>query len=183
MAKNPAYSQYSVGRYSYGYPEVTRWDCCGTLKVGSFCSFAANVKILLGGEHRTDWVTTFPLTDFLAPNTGQPRQMSFKGDVIIGNDVWVGDGALILSGVTIGDGAVIAARSVVAKDVEPYSIVGGVPSKIIRKRFPNDVCDTLREIAWWNWDDSTLRAAIPLLLSNDISGFIKEFSHTGFSHK
>ena len=103
------------------------------LEVGNFCSIATNVKIYLGGNHRTDWVTTYPfghreLDTFNAFNgIGHP---STKGDVIIGNDVWIGDNVTIMSGVNIGDGVVIANNSHVVKNVKPYSLVGGNPCKI-----------------------------------------------------
>lgn len=164
------------GRGSYGAPEVVSWGEGARLKIGQFCSIANGVTILLGGEHRVDWVTTYPFS-FLWPQVaghikGHPKT---KGDVIIGNDVWIGTGALILSGVTIGDGAVVGAHAVVTKNVPPYAIVGGNPAKIIRYRFDEYTIQKLLAISWWNWPDQKIAVAMEFLLSNDINTFIKYF--------
>ena len=122
------YPQYKIGRGTYGYPEIFSWNEGATLQIGAFCSIASGVKLFLGGEHRVDWVTTYPFNVLWESGrhiTGHPRT---KGDVIIGNDVWIGTEAVILSGVRIGDGAVVAARAVVTKDMEPYAIYGGNPA-------------------------------------------------------
>ena len=92
-----------------------------------------------------------------------------KGDIVIGNDVWIGYEAVILSGVTIGDGAIIGTRAVVTKDVPPYTIVGGVPAKPIRKRFDEQTIKTLEEISWWNWDDEKIRQSIQAIQNGDIA--------------
>ncbi|HEY5236653.1 MAG TPA: CatB-related O-acetyltransferase [Rhabdochlamydiaceae bacterium] len=163
------------GRGSHGIPIVSQWGDGTKLKIGNFCSIAAEVNILLGGEHRTDWVTTYPFSALLPEAghiKGHPRT---KGDVIIGNDVWIGKGAYILSGVNIGDGAVIGASAVVTKDVPPYAIVGGNPARIIRYRFDEETIKKLLEIAWWNWSDEKISSAIELLLSEDVSRFIEYY--------
>jgi len=141
LSLNPKLSKYSIGRFSYSYsvPDVVEGTPnLATLRIGSFCSIANNVTIFLDGEHRTDWVTTYPfnliLDDFKSIK-GHPKT---KGSVIIGNDVWIGMNAMILSGVTIGDGAVIWANSVVSKDVAPYTIVAGNPARVIRQRFDQE---------------------------------------------
>ncbi|HEX5127349.1 MAG TPA: CatB-related O-acetyltransferase, partial [Rhodocyclaceae bacterium] len=127
------YPQYSIGRGTYGDDLLVRnWNEGTTLRIGNYCSIAAGVKIYLGGEHRTDWVTTYPFSALwpeAAHIEGHPRS---KGDVTIGNDVWIGTEAMILSGVTIGDGAVIGARAVVSRDVPPYAIVAGNPASVVR---------------------------------------------------
>ena len=91
-----------------------------------------------------------------------------KGDIVIGNDVWIGYEAVILSGVTIGDGAIIGARAVVTKDVAPYSIVGGVPAKEIRKRYDPQTIERLIQLKWWDWPEENIRQALPALMHGDI---------------
>lgn len=164
--------QYKIGRGTYGQLRVRQANAGATLAVGSFCSIADGVVVLLGGEHRPDWVTTYPfnvLNEKASHIKGHPKS---KGDVIIGNDVWIGREALILSGVTIGDGAVVAARAVVTKNVPPYGIVGGNPARLIRHRFDNDTVERLLEIKWWDWPDSKIEAHFPELLSDNIERFL-----------
>lgn len=161
-----------IGRYTYGQPVVYSWEEGTYLKIGAFCSIAKGVKILLGGEHRVDWVTTYPfsaLWDKAQHISGHPAS---KGNVIIGNDVWLGMDCVILSGVSIGDGAVIGTSSVVAKDVPPYSIYAGNPAKFIRNRFDEATIDSLLDIKWWEWEDHKIEQMLPLLLNNDVQGFL-----------
>ena len=167
------YPQWEIGPGSYGRISILKFGNDGQLFIGAYCSFANGVQILLGGEHRADWVTTYP---FARMNhrlrgviQGDPKS---KGDVRIGNDVWVGREAMLLSGVTVGDGAVIGARSVVSKDVPPYAIVSGNPATIRRTRFPPDQIERLLAIQWWNWPKTRLDAAMPLLLKDDIEAFL-----------
>jgi len=167
------YPEYAIGRKSYGGAEIIAYDKTTKLTIGSHCSFADGVKIMLGGEHRLDWVTTYPF-NVLEPRfshiVGHPAS---KGDVAIGNDVWVGRDAMILSGVSIGDGAIVAARSLVVRDVPPYGVVGGNPARLLRMRFEPDTVEALRRIRWWDWDDSRIEKAVPVLQSGDIPGFIR----------
>lgn len=164
-----------VGKYSYGTPEVKWENPDATLTIGNFCSIAANVKIYLGGNHHTDWITTYPFGHIFKGTfnsfngDGHPCT---KGSVIIGNDVWIGDNVTIMSGVTIGDGAVIANNSHVVKNVEPYSITGGNPAKLIKYRFTKDQIEKLLQIKWWNWNDSKINEYAPLLCSGNIDTFI-----------
>lgn len=175
MAENPAYSRYRIGRWTYGRPEVIAADEA-ELTIGSFCSFASGVKIVLGGEHRTDWVTTYPFNVLFSEAAGYRGHPSTKGAVTIGNDVWVGQDAAIFSGVKIGNGAVIAARSVVRRNVAPYSIIGGNPARHLAYRFDAATIDALQRIAWWDWPLAKIKAAWPLLLADDVSAFIAEYS-------
>ena len=149
------------------------WGEGTTLTVGAFCSVAAGVKVFLGGEHRTDWVSTYPFTEFWPEATkgisGHPHS---RGDVVIGHDVWIGTEAMIMSGVHIGDGAVIGARAVVTKDVPPYTIVAGNPARVVRLRFPPEIVERLQRVAWWNWDDERIARFLPLLLSGDVERFL-----------
>ncbi len=159
-----------IGEYSYGQPTIRHWGENCSLTIGKFCSIADQVMILLGGEHRTDWVTTYPFNYFMPEhrtNRGHPKT---KGDVVIGNDVWIGMGATILSGVRIGDGAVIGARALVSKDVPPYAIAAGNPARVLRYRFDDRTIARLLEIRWWDWPPALLEPAIPLLLSSDVEG-------------
>jgi acetyltransferase-like isoleucine patch superfamily enzyme len=180
-AEDPAYSAYQIGDWTYGKPSVLHGQD-STLQIGRFCSIADDVTIVLGGEHHTNWVTTYPfylLFERARHHRGTPMT---KGDVVIGNDVWIGHGALILSGVMIGDGAVVAAGSVVTRDIGAYSIVAGVPARQIRRRFPDDTIAALLRIAWWDWPLPDIEAAWPLLMSEDIEPFIAKYaSESGYS--
>lgn len=172
-AAAPKTPQYQFGKGTYANGKLDIFPQEGkTLRVGAYCSFAGGVKIFLGGEHRTDWVTTFPFNVLWDQAKSIPGHPASKGDVIIGNDVWVGDGALILSGVNIGDGAVIGARSVVTRDVPPYCIVAGNPAKFIKKRFDDDVIERLLRVKWWRWNEDEIVKALPLMLSDNIEAFL-----------
>jgi len=127
---------------------------------------------MMGGEHRIDWVTTYPFNVLNKKYSYVKGHPMSKGDIKIGNDVWVGMNATIMSGVTIGDGAVIANGSIVSKDVKPYEIVGGNPAKHIKFRFDEEIINNLLEIAWWNLNNELLEKYIPLMLNSDIEKFI-----------
>jgi chloramphenicol O-acetyltransferase type B len=162
------------GRCSYGTPLITRDPFDEEhVHIGSFVSIGPDVVLQDGGSHHTDWVTTFPLRVCLdlpgAYKDGQPR---IKGNTLIGNDVWIGRGVRILSGITIGDGAAVGAYSVVTKDVPPYAIVGGNPARLIRKRFSDDQVVDLLSIAWWDWPMEKIIECVDELSGPDIDGFI-----------
>lgn len=166
------YPDYQFGRGSYGMPVVHDHKQGATLKIGAFCSIGGRVQILLGGHHRTDWVTTYPLSYYLPDIAPTGRYDYTRGDVVIGNDVWLCDGCTILSGVTVGDGAVVAANAHVFRDVPPYAIVGGNPAAIIGYRFPEEIRQELLSIAWWNWPYEQIVAAGDKLCSENIQEFI-----------
>ncbi len=161
-------SRIDVGRHTYGHKQLTirEWGEGASLRIGAFCSIATDVTVFLGGDHRIDWITTFPFGHIHqdvfgpAPHPGHPAT---KGDVIIGADVWIGNGATILSGVNVGDGAVIAAGAHVVADVAPYAIVGGNPARLIKMRFDEDIVALLLELAWWTLPDATIKTIVPLL--------------------
>ncbi len=169
LKDNPGFGAFTVGDKSYGNPTVLFSNSGARLKIGQYVSIAENATIMLGGNHRVDWMTTYPLSKYYPEWNALTGHPSTKGDVIIGNDVWIGREALILSGVTIGDGAVVGARAVVAKDVAPYSIVCGNPARHVRYRFGEDVIALLQQLAWWDWPESQICEAAPLLMSNDVT--------------
>ena len=165
----------SYGRYTYGVPKLEWANKDATLIVKNFCSIGSNVTIFLGGYHKIEWVSTYPF--------GHLHQNKFnkfdgvgipttKGDVIIGNDVWICSNVMIMSGVTVGDGEVIANNSHVVKDVEPYTLVGGNPAKFIKYRFTPQQIEKLLKIKWWDWEDEKINKFSPLLCSNNIDDFI-----------
>lgn len=158
-------SLIEVGAFTYGRPVVLQWDKKTRLKIGKFCSIAANVQIYLGGEHHTKTLTTYPF-DVLLGETETPS----KGDVEIGNDVWIGNNVQILSGVTIGDGAVIGAGSVVTRNVEPFAVVGGNPARFIKWR---DHRFRYGMLQWWDWPIERIAEAEPILLSGDLDALVE----------
>lgn len=163
----------AVGQYSYGIPAVRWWGERSGLRIGKFCSIAKNVTIFLGGNHRIDWITTYPF-NIQSPwrrFTGRVEHPISRGDVLIGNDVWLGSGCTILSGVSIGDGAVIAANATVTRDVPPYAIAAGNPARVVRFRFKEEQIARLLEIHWWDWDEPTIIAKLDVLLSPDVDAF------------
>jgi acetyltransferase-like isoleucine patch superfamily enzyme len=165
----------TVGRYTYGMPEIDVYrNSERKVIIGSFCSISKNVRIITGGIHPVDWVSTYPIRDYMKVDIPYDGMPTSNGDINIGNDVWIGTGVTILSGVKIGNGAVIAACSVVTKDVPPYTIVAGVPAKEIRLRFTTEQVQELQKINWWNWDDEKIKSNIHLLNNNDIDSFINQ---------
>lgn len=164
----------SIGDYTYGMPQVITWDDSTKLKIGKFCSLASNIYILAGGEHRSDWVSTYPFNCLIEDFSFIKGHPATKGDIIIGNDVWIGDSTKILSGVTIGDGAIIGTGSVVAKDIPPYAIAAGNPARIIRYRFDDETIKELLDIKWWDFKEEDIIKIVPLLQSNNIQDLIKK---------
>jgi len=146
------------------------------LIIGKFCMIASDVKFIMNGaNHLTDSFSTYPFAIFGKgwENAMDGKNYPKKGDINIGNDVWIGYNATIMAGVTIGDGAIIATNSTVIKDVEPYSIVGGNPSKEIKKRFSKEVIAKLLELEWWNWDIEKITKNIQHLTDNEIEKIIE----------
>jgi acetyltransferase-like isoleucine patch superfamily enzyme len=171
LRDHPRFAEFEIGEYTYGVPDVSSWGEGTTLRIGKFCSISYGVQILLGGEHRTDWVTTYPFTT-IYKDTGFKGHPRSKGDVQIGHDVWIASRATILSGVTIGSGAVIGTHSVVTSNVPPYGIVAGNPARLVRYRFDDEKIAALLRIEWWDWPIEKIVSAWPLLLSPRINEFI-----------
>ncbi|NER80998.1 MAG: CatB-related O-acetyltransferase [Leptolyngbya sp. SIO1D8] len=170
-----------VGDYSYyddfENPEnfernvLYHFDFIGDkLIIGKFCAIASDVKFIMnGGNHRTDWFTNYPFPVFgNGWETAMPKDWPHKGNTIIGNDVWIGYGAILMPGVTVGDGAIIASQSVVTKSVAPYSVVGGNPAREIRKRFDDKTIQVLTELQWWDWDIAKITRNLQAICGSDL---------------
>ena len=141
------------------------------LIIGKFCQIAAGVEFVMNGaNHQMNAVSTFPFYTLEGWKMNPPAasDMPFKGNTVIGNDVWIGQNATILPGVHIGDGAIIGANSVVGSDVEPYTIVVGNPAEVIRYRFDEELTELLLEFKWWDKPIEEINELIPILTSSDL---------------
>ncbi len=143
------------------------------LIIGKFCSIACGTQFIMNtANHRISSVTAYPFSVFGGAweENAPPHlsQLPRKGDTVVGNDVWFGRECVVMPGVHIGDGAIVAARSVVTKDVEPYSVVGGNPARLIKKRFSQELIDLLLQWKWWDLEPEQLVEALPLLCSPDL---------------
>ena len=148
------------------------------LIIGKFCSIACGTRFLFNSvNHSLMSLSTYPFPLFFEEWNQNPcdvtKSWNNKGDIVIGNDVWIGFEAVIMAGVTIGDGAVIGARALVTKDIPPYTIVGGVPAKPIKKRFSEKTIETLLQIRWWDWSKEKIQKHIPAIQSGSIEQLIK----------
>lgn len=142
------------------------------LIIGKFCAIARGVKFIMNGaNHKLSGFSTYPFSIFgngwekVMPDISE---LPYKGDTVIGNDVWIGYDSLIMPGIKIGNGAIISSRSVVTKDVPPYAIVGGNPSRIIRERFDKETISILESIAWWDWPAEKISENLKIIVSADI---------------
>ena len=150
------------------------------LIIGKFCSIACGAKFLFNSaNHNLSSLSTYPFHIFFEEWDLDAKDVTDawnnKGDIVIGNDVWIGYEAVILAGVTIGDGAVIGTRAVVTKDVPPYTIVGGVPEKPIRKRFPEGTIELLLKLKWWDWTEERIRQHLSEIQSGNVEHFHQDF--------
>lgn len=153
----------------YHYPECNH----DRLTIGKFCSIACGARFLFNAaNHTLGSLSTYPFPIFFEEwgldRSQVARAWDNKGDIVIGNDVWIGYEAVILAGVTVGDGAIIGARAVVTKDIPPYTIVGGVPAKPIRKRFSEDTIAALLELRWWDWPEKRIQANLDAIQSGQL---------------
>ena len=144
------------------------------LKIGKFCSIACGAKFLFtSANHAMRPLSTYTFPIFFEEwglDVSEIRSAwDNKGDIVVGNDVWIGYEAVILSGVTIGDGAIVGARAVVTRDVPPYTIVGGVPAKSIRKRFDDETIEKLLHLRWWDWDERAISRGLSAIRNGDIA--------------
>ncbi len=145
-----------VGEFTYGHDsiQVMSWGEETQLIIGKYCSIAQNVRVFLGGNHNSEWVSTYPFGHINQEILGEeklPGHPATNGNVQIGNDVWIGFGSTLMSGVSIGSGAIIAANSHIVKDVGSYEIWGGNPARFIKSRFSSDVVSKLLELQWWDY--------------------------------
>lgn len=172
-----------VGEYTYydGQNFTSRvthhYDFLGDkLIIGKFCQIGHNVEFIMNGaNHQMNNVSTYPFYIFKGWEQNPPKMndLPFKGDTIVGNDVWIGQNAVILPGVHIDDGCIIGANSVVGSDIPPYSVVVGNPAKVLRKRFDDEMIKLLEKLEWWNLPINKIQKIIPLLSNSDI-GYVKK---------
>ncbi|MBU2671138.1 Vat family streptogramin A O-acetyltransferase [Hafnia paralvei] len=150
------------------------------LVIGKFCAIAKGVQFIMNGaNHKLSGFSTFPFYIFgngWEKAMPQPEDLPFKGDTIIGNDVWIGYKALIMPGVKIGNGAIISSQSVVTSDVPAYTIVGGNPAKVIKKRFSDEIVCELEKLAWWDWPVEKITKHLTAIMSNDIKTLRTKFT-------
>lgn len=170
------FSYYSGYHHKHDFVECARYlhdkrKDVDKLIIGSYCSIGSGAVFMMAGNqgHNMKWVSTFPF--YFQANIFKESKNAFKkaGNTTIGNDVWIGSEAMIMSGVTIGDGAVIAARAVVTKDVEPYTVVGGNPCTVIKSRFEENEIKQLLSMKWWNWKEEKIKECMPLICSPTIA--------------
>ena len=169
-------TEFEKNNILFNYPEFG-----DKLIIGKFCSIASGTKFIMGpANHSISSVTTYPFHVFggLWEEKTPPHlsQLPFKGDIVVGNDVWFGRECVIMPGVKIGDGAIIAAYSIVTKDVSPYSVVGGNPAKLIKKRFDDQLIEALLTLQWWNLPSDELLNLLPLLCNPDLE-HVKQILH------
>ncbi|MFO0851218.1 MAG: Vat family streptogramin A O-acetyltransferase [Gemmataceae bacterium] len=181
LVKNPL---IQVGEYTYyddpDGPERFEAKCVlyhfpfigDRLVIGKFCALARGVKFIMNGaNHKVSGFSTYPFQIFgggweaVMP---KPGDLPYKGDTVVGSDVWVGYDALVMPGVKVGDGAVVAARSVVTRDVPPYSVVGGNPAQVVKQRFPDEVVAELLAIRWWDWPVEKITKNLPAVVGADL---------------
>jgi virginiamycin A acetyltransferase len=142
------------------------------LIIGKFCAIAREVRFIMNGaNHKMSGISTYPFQIFgngWEKAMPEPGEFPFKGDTVIGNDVWIGYQALIMPGISIGNGAIVASRSVVVSDVPAYTIVGGNPAKPLKQRFSADDIESLQSIAWWDWSVEKITLHLAIIMSGDI---------------
>jgi acetyltransferase-like isoleucine patch superfamily enzyme len=164
----------TIGKYTYGFDKVrVWWGEMANISIGKFCSIALDgVEFYCGGKHHNEWITTYPFGHIhqnIFNTVDGSNHPTTKGDISIGNDVWIGNFVKIFSGVTIGDGACIAAYSVITKDVPPYTVFAGNPGQPRKKRFSDEDIEFLLRLKWWDLPEHEINMIVPILSSTDIS--------------
>lgn len=170
------YGRFEAGRRTYWRSDskFTAWKTTDSITVGAYCSIASGAVLLAGGNHAVEALSTYPFSvidrwaDVEAER--QPDQ-----HLRVGNDVWIAAGAMVVGNITIGDGAVIAAGAVVVDDVPPYSVVAGVPARVVKARFSAEQVEMLLRLRWWEWPEPDILAAEPLLRAADVLA-LREFA-------
>lgn len=168
-----------IGRYTYGIKNSTilfvKTDSPINVEIGNFCSFAEGVKLLVNLNHRLSCPSTFPFkTLFFRNDERLNKDATSKGPIKIGHDVWIGQDAIVLSGVEIGTGAVVGAGAVVTKDIPPYAVAVGVPAKVIKFRFPENIILRLLKSEWWNLPDNDLMSMKDFFYTDNIDSFLNK---------
>lgn len=170
------HSYYSGYYHNHSFDDCARYlnpdrDDVDKLIIGRYCSIGSGAVFMMAGNqgHRNNWISTFPFfyidnENFADAEDGFQR----AGDTVVGNDVWIGSEAMIMSGVKIGDGAIIASRAVVTKDASPYEVVGSNPAKHIKFRFSESEIDMLLEMKWWDWSESLIKGGMKHLCSGHV---------------
>ncbi|SFK81886.1 CatB-related O-acetyltransferase [Lysobacter sp. cf310] len=175
--------QIQVGEYSYyDDPEDSEGFARNVLYlfpfigdrliIGRYCAIARGATFVMNGaNHRMSGFSTYPFNIFgngWERSTPLPEELPYKGDTVVGNDVWIGYQAMLMPGVRVGDGAIVAARSVVSADVPPYAIVGGNPARVLRMRYEPAQIERLLRIAWWDWDAAKVSRNLELIVGADL---------------
>jgi acetyltransferase-like isoleucine patch superfamily enzyme len=169
------------GTYFDRNVNIISWSDQYHIHLGKYNSIGRDCNFFLHANHRVDWITTSsqlhgPVTPEIAEMHMEMGHPTCKGDIKIGNDVWIGATSTIMSGVTIGDGAVIGAGSTITKDVPPFAIVAGNPGRVVKYRFTEEQIEKLLQISWWNWEELKIRENAMLMWSSNIDEFIKKHS-------
>lgn len=172
-------SEVEIGRFSYKFENISIFQANegARLTIGSFCSIARGLTVMLGGNHRTDWATTFPFGHLFEEHFGEERVSGHpqsNGDVVIGHDVWFGANVTIMSGISIGSGAVVATNSTVVTNIDDYEVWGGNPARLIKKRFSSEVVESLLKLGWWDLEVSKIKSIVPILLQAPTTKVLSE---------
>ena len=167
------------GTYFDRHVNIISWSDQYNVRVGKYNSIGRDCNFFLHANHRPDWITTSsqlwgPVTPEIATMHMEMGHPSCKGNITVGNDVWIGAKSTIMSGIKIGHGAIVAAGALVTKDVEPYSVVGGNPAKHLKYRFTEEQIKDLLDIAWWDWEENKIKEEAMILWSKDLNYFIEK---------